>query len=300
MASMSADIPTLTRPFVDNGKVEGRVAAVRLPILDARQPLRAQGRGPMAQPEHPEVVSSEPLSFTLGTSGSRTPKPRVNVGWKPRNGEKEHMMLPKRVNTRGTRGRGDPRNEGMRRAREQFELEKRVEEQRLTQQQEARERLTSTMTGEHTVVLRGRGQSEFVRSSLGDGPDNSPDPPNDPSFTQHHPHTSPTQRRTQANGEVIMIHGPPSSTGRRNNIFQRPSPQAPRVTMQQTQSGPVMRRPDDWTHWDVLSVKLSGLPTNVTTRDVWTCLSREGCIQTIELFEDNRGNRDGKGRVRFS
>ena len=296
---MASHIATPTSSNMEHGRVERRVA-VRLPTLDSRQPLPEQVQGPMPEPEYPEVVSSEPPSFTLAsTTGSIAQTPRVNVSWKSEKGEKERLIV-KRPNTRGTRGRGDPRNVGMRRARERIELEKRIEQQKMTEQQEMRDILTPGLTRERTVVLRGRGQSKLVPSSAGDSPDDSPELPRNPTFTQHHPHTSPNQRRTQANGKVIMIHGPPSSTGRRNNIFQRPSPQLPRVTMQQTYSGPVVRRLDDWTHWVELSVRLYGLPTNITTRDIWACLSKEGSILTIELFEDSRGVREGKGRVRFS
>lgn len=294
---MGPDTSTPTSTSVSYEKREGRLAAVRLPIRDSRQPLREPERGPIGEAAHPEVVSSEPPSFTMvSATGSSAPTPRVNLDWMSKNGDQEALSVTKRLNTRGTRGRGDPRNESMRKAREKV-----MEQQRLREARQLRDdRPISSPTREPTLVLRGPRQSDLVMSSLGDSPDTSPDHPCNPAFVQHYPHTSPAQRRTQANGKVIVIHGPPSSTGRRNNIFQRPSPQLPRATMQQTPSGPVMRRPDDWTHWVEISVKLFGLPTNVTTRDIWRCLSTEGCIMTIELYEDNRGTREGKGRVRFS
>lgn len=292
---------------MDHGKVQRRVAHVRLPILDSRQPLLEQVRGgPVAAPAYPEIVSSEPPSFTLAsTLASTTEKsattPRVNVNGKSNAAEKEHLIVTRRWNTRGTRGRGDPRNEGMRRARERLELARRIEQEPMSQQEQVRDRLKSRVTRERTVILRGRGQSRFVLSNPGDSADDSPEHARRPTFFQHHPHTSPTQRRTQANGKVKMIHGPPSSTGRRNNIFQRPSPHSPRATMQQMQSGPVAQRPDDdWTRWVELRVIMFGLPINVTTRDIWRCFSKEGSILKIELYEDNRGNREGKGRVCFS
>ena len=284
---------------------------MRLPILDPRQPLPQQGRGPglMPDPEHPEVISSEAPSFTsVPTSGNLPPTPRVNLKWKEGTGEEQSLRVTKRFGTRGTRGHNDRRNKSMtrerKREREEFELERRLTQQRMSQQEQVREDLRSIMTREGTLALRGRGQSKSVLSSAEENPDDSRDLPRQLSFTQHHAHTSRTPRRTRANGKVITIHGPPSSTGRRINVFQRPPPQpAPqpaRATMQQIPSGPVMRRPDDWTHWLELSVKLTGLPPNVTTRDIWRCLSREGSILTIELYEDNRGNREGRGRVRFS
>ena len=55
----------------------------------------------------------------------------------------------------------------------------------------------------------------------------------------------------------------------------------------------------NWRSWLEVGVRFSGLPPNTTTRDVWEAFRKEGQIATIELFEDNSGIRDGRGRVRF-
>ena len=293
-------------------RLDGRVAPVRLPKSDPRQPLQEQEREWMAEPEHPEVASSEAPPFTvISTTPTHAPAPApaphvtVNLSVTSKSdtckGEEEasKFTCTKRITIRGTRGRGDPRNEGMKRAREHYEREK-LEQQRMTQEQAHDWQKRKMTAKEHTVILRGRGQSRFGLKSTQDSTEDSPDQRRDTTFPQHHSRTSPTGRRTQTNGKVIMIHGPPSSTGRRSNVFQRSPPQAPRVTMQQTQGGPMVRRLDDWTHWVELSVRLFGLPTNVTTRDLWRCFSKEGSIATIEIYEDNGGNRDGKARIRFN
>jgi RNA-dependent RNA polymerase len=54
-----------------------------------------------------------------------------------------------------------------------------------------------------------------------------------------------------------------------------------------------------WTSWDSLSVSLHGVPPNLNTFTVWKSLTQYGTIDYIELFEDSKGQRDGKGRVRF-
>ena len=85
------------------------------------------------------------------------------------------------------------------------------------------------------------------------------------------------------------------------NAPLRPSPQglvAPPYQQHQN-NGAVARRQDDWSTWIELSVKLSGLTPNVSTLDLWKGLSKEGTIAIIELYEDSKGNRDGKGVVRF-
>lgn len=62
----------------------------------------------------------------------------------------------------------------------------------------------------------------------------------------------------------------------------------------------ISTRVEDWTTWGEVTIKVSHIPLNATTKDLWTAFKREGQIVTIELFEDTTGRRDGNGRVRFS
>ena len=57
--------------------------------------------------------------------------------------------------------------------------------------------------------------------------------------------------------------------------------------------------PSYWATWPELGVKISKLPPGTTTRDLWMCFSQEGTIMSIDLYEDRRGLRDGKGCIRF-
>ena len=60
------------------------------------------------------------------------------------------------------------------------------------------------------------------------------------------------------------------------------------------------RRPaDDWTKWVELGLKISGLPSSTTTRDLYRCFSKEGNIVLIELYENTRSEREGTACVRF-
>ena len=106
-------------------------------------------------------------------------------------------------------------------------------------------------------------------------------------------------RRTSADGDSMMIQGPPSSAGRQNNAFSRPLPQISNGTAHRPPDGNTGRRYNDWTRWPELSIRISDLPEYVTTRDVWAALKGEGQIITIELFEDQNCKRDGNARVRF-
>ena len=55
----------------------------------------------------------------------------------------------------------------------------------------------------------------------------------------------------------------------------------------------------EWTTWQELSIKISDLPASTTTRDLWRCFNGQGNIIKIELYENQRGQRDGKATVRF-
>ena len=78
-----------------------------------------------------------------------------------------------------------------------------------------------------------------------------------------------------------------------------PSARRSRATDQRAGRGPVARRWEDWASWPEVRVKIFGLTADITTSDLWRCFSKEGKLVTIELFEDSRGTRDGKGQVRF-
>ena len=117
------------------------------------------------------------------------------------------------------------------------------------------------------------------------------------SVTSPNRRPAPHLRRVEVSSSSVTIHGPPSSTGRKNNTFQRPAPMAARSTGHRKVA--VIAKADDWTHWVELGVYFSGFPMHVTTKEVWDVFSREGDIITIELFEDYTGRPNGRGRVRF-
>lgn len=110
-----------------------------------------------------------------------------------------------------------------------------------------------------------------------------------------------SSKRSQLNRSSTVPRNVIPSPGRPVNAARRPSPQGPVTPSQQPQQqhGAVARRQNDWTTWNELSVRLFGLPPNVSTRDLWKSLSKEGSIAIIELYEDSRGNRDGRGVIRF-
>ncbi|PGH26670.1 hypothetical protein AJ80_01616 [Polytolypa hystricis UAMH7299] len=54
-----------------------------------------------------------------------------------------------------------------------------------------------------------------------------------------------------------------------------------------------------WTTWDSLSVVVVGLPPSVNTYTIWSNFQKHGSIEVIELYENAKGVREGKCKVRF-
>ena len=63
--------------------------------------------------------------------------------------------------------------------------------------------------------------------------------------------------------------------------------------------GAVARRDDDWSTWPELRLRITQLPSNITTHDLWVCFSQHGSVIQIEIMEDSHGVRDGVARVTF-
>lgn len=80
---------------------------------------------------------------------------------------------------------------------------------------------------------------------------------------------------------------------RRSNNFVKPSP------VLQSPSKMAVNIYGEWTTWESLSVFISGIPENVDTFTIWNTFQAYGTIDYIELFENVRGTRDGRGKIRF-
>jgi len=65
--------------------------------------------------------------------------------------------------------------------------------------------------------------------------------------------------------------------------------------------GPHLRspRPQDWQHWTELTVKLTGVPLQAGTLDVYQLLSAHGYIHQISLEETRTGDRSGEAYITF-
>jgi RNA-dependent RNA polymerase len=55
-----------------------------------------------------------------------------------------------------------------------------------------------------------------------------------------------------------------------------------------------------WEKFLELTVKVTGLPENITTWDLWKRFDLEGTVIFVEIFDDRQGRRDGNAKIRFS
>jgi len=62
---------------------------------------------------------------------------------------------------------------------------------------------------------------------------------------------------------------------------------------------PVPEPEDDWRNWSELTVRLTRVPPQAGTLDLWNLLNHNGWIKSISLEENNEGNRNGEAFITF-
>ncbi|KAI9740015.1 MAG: hypothetical protein M1818_004766 [Claussenomyces sp. TS43310] len=92
----------------------------------------------------------------------------------------------------------------------------------------------------------------------------------------------------------------PSNRIRGGSSYVQPARSPSTAVMEHRAPEIILRTREAWEKWGELSVKISNLSSIFTTLDLWKCFEKEGHISLIEIFENNRGVRDGFARVRFT
>ena len=97
------------------------------------------------------------------------------------------------------------------------------------------------------------------------------------------------------------VYNRSSSHGRLYNDFQPPRPRLPTdyAYLSSTIAGHHHGAQNNWAAGEYLFIKVSDLPDNITTRDLWEAFKHEGHVAHIRLHEDAKGYRDGGARVKF-
>lgn len=91
---------------------------------------------------------------------------------------------------------------------------------------------------------------------------------------------------------------PPRELQMRRSKF---SPRLPAITFppKTKPPGPIARRDHDWKSWVELRVRIVGVPSDISTGELWVCFSRYGQCTQIEIMENSRGVREGIAKVTY-
>lgn len=250
-------------------------AAVRLPNVDERLPLKKCASELEVTPESDQQSSFTP-PWPSASPSSSFEQNQQSVESSSRNREQNANESPRKLFPRGSCGRGDHRNRDIEAAKLRYQ-------QKMIARQQAVE--AARRIGPQPVVRLPQQQS-FEPHRMESTSNTS-----HPLFVPQHP--LPHKR-------VNNIPNPLSSYGISDNTLQR-SPLRPCYSQKPSNQAGANRRPNhnDWNRWAELSVTVFDLPPTTTTRDLYQCFSREGNVVMIELYENARGEREGKGVVRF-
>jgi len=263
--------PRLTTRTPHLVKVSTHSPSTRFRVNRSSKPrlVHPEKRKVSTQSKRREFNHTAAVTSRLGAGGPSSPSSTGQMG-------AEHFTAGS-PSSRGSSGRGDPRNVVMHESRAGFEQTQLAGEgAQITVTNNIYSTVTSPDPKEpsRNRALSSQSWNDFASKTSGQPLDRTP---------------SRSPRKDAGNQELTR------------NMTRHTLPPAhrPRATYQRSSGGPIARRWDDWASWPEVQVKIFGLTANITTSDLWRCFSKEGTIVTIELFEDSTGARDGKALVRF-
>lgn len=115
------------------------------------------------------------------------------------------------------------------------------------------------------------------------------------------PRSSHARNLTSSTTVIDNVYNRSPSHGRLHNNSQHPRPRLPNdcTYLPSAMTGPNNGAQNHWSFAEYLFIKVSDLPENITTRDIWESFKHEGHIAHIRLHENVRGYRDGGASVKF-
>lgn len=60
-----------------------------------------------------------------------------------------------------------------------------------------------------------------------------------------------------------------------------------------------MKSDESWGKRVQVAIMVNGLPTNITTAHLHQIFSREGPVETLEIFKSIEGRGNGRAKIRF-
>ena len=299
---MDGPVQLLLPQGCNSSESEDSKIAVRLPGID-REPLGKDAKDLMTDSDSDQQQQQQQslLSSTSSSSSSLDHiPPKVNL--LPSQQVQNVKKSFKASSSRGPRGRG--RNQGIKAAKQRFQLDKAARQQEATAAPESLKagNQTSKMSSKSSVSLLNRSDalnsSSSARStSQTSAREKAAPQPVVPLSSQSCYAQKPTSFGTIANGFTNQS----CQHARPNSAFQHPLPQLPNGSS--SPSSAMMsgnhRVQSDWATMEYLFIKVCGLPDSITTRDLWAAFKGEGHIAHIRLYENARGYREGNASIKF-
>ena len=296
----------LLSPHLNRGSESEDANVVRLPGMDERKPLENDAKDLMMisdcdqqqhqYQQHPPLLNSISSSscFSNDTITQLNPVPSQQG-----RDVKKSFEAPSSSRSQGHRG-----NQGIGAARERFLLKKTAE---LPEAKAVPEALTkkfqTSMTSRHSFSTAHNqlgvlsSSSNMSSTSLISAQQKAaPQPVFLPPRRSSH-----ARNLTSSTAVIDGVYNGSSSHSRLYDDSQHPRPRLPNnyTYLSSPMTGHNNGAQNNWGFAEYLCIKVSDLPENITTRDLWEAFKHEGHIAHIRLYEDVRGYRDGGASVKF-
>ena len=200
--------------------------------------------------------------------------------------------------------RGYPGDQGLRAARQRFILNKIAKLQEAKAVSEALIKETQTSVTSHNPFNTPPNQlgvlscsSNMSPTSLISAQQTAASQP----LILLPPRSSHARNLTFSTAVINSAYNRSSSHDKLYNESQHPRPHLPNdyAYPSPLMTGHSRGAQNNWGSAEYLFIKVSDLPENVTTRDLWEAFKHEGHIAYIRLHENARGYRDGGASIKF-
>ena len=284
--------------------------AVRLPNMDKREPLENDAKDLMMifdsdqqqQQQHQhQYQQHQPLLNSISCSAffSNDTLTQVNpVPSQEARDVKNSFEAPSSARSQGHRG-----NQGIRAARERFLLKKaKLREAKAVHETPIKEFQTSVTsrnsfgTPHNQLGVLSSSNNMSSTSLISPQQKAAPQP-----VILLPTQSSHARNLTSSTAVIDSVYNQSPSHGRLYNDSQHPRPRLPNnyTYLSSAMTGHNNGAQNNWGFAEYLFIKVSDLPENITTRDLWEAFKHEGHIAHIRLHENLRGCRDGGASVKF-
>ena len=282
--------------------------AVQLPSMDKRKPLENDTKDLMISDsgqqqqkqkqyqQHRPLLNSTSCSscFSNDTLTQLNPVPSQQARY-----VKKSFEAPSSTRSQGYRG-----NQGIRAARQRFLLKKaaKLREAKAVPEALGKEFQTSVTsrnsfrTSYNQLGLLSSSSNMSSASLTSAQQKAAPQP-----VVLLPPLSSHARNLTSSTAVIDSVYNRSSSHGRLYNDFQHSRPHLSNdyAYLSSAMTSHNHGAQNNWSFAEYLFIKVSGLPENITTRDLWEAFKHEGHIAHIRLHENVRGYRDGGASIKF-